>query len=310
MPSAFLRSASHELGHGFNMIHQSATGFGETGSDATIMTVSPSVASFVTANGGKFPDDIEFRFNKHVRHHLIHFPDIIVRPGGASWTAGHNTTVPEADQDRYWFEADELQLYVESQQKNIKLGEPLNLKLKLQNKTNYRITVPEFISPEYLYSKITVIDSRGKHNPMPSFVIKTDSGDFCDLDENGEKETLTSVFWSSKGFAFKQSGKHNVEVQITWNVDGIPFGVTATMSVWVDAPVTNADNEIASLLLDDEVGIWTMLGGAAHLCDANSRIAVAIKTHPKHKASMHMSKLSQQLASEKTKGKKEPEPVV
>jgi hypothetical protein len=303
VPQAFLRSACHEVGHGFNMIHQSATGAGEPGSDATVMTVSPGVASFVTANGGTFPDDIEFRFNDHVRHHLVHFPDMIVRPGGASFAAGHSTTVPEADQDRYWYESDELQLAIESEQHNVKLGEPLNLKLKLQNNAGYSITVPECISPEYLYSRITVIDCAGERTLMPTFVMKADSADLCDLKADEAIDAEIAVFWSSKGFAFKQPGKHSIEMQTLWNIDGVPFGVSATLAVWVDAPVSNADNDVASLLLDDEVGIWTMLGGAGHLDQANSRVAAAIKAHPKHAACTQMAKLVQKQASHKTSEK-------
>lgn len=303
VPAAFLRSASHEVGHGFNMMHQSITSIGESGSDATIMTTSPGVANFLASNGDTFPDDIEFRVNAHVRHHLVHFPDIVVRPGGASWAAGHSTTVPEADQDRYWYEADELQLDITSKQSNIKLGEPLNLSLNLQNNASYGITVPESISPEDLYSNITVINSAGERTPMPAFIIKTDSGDLCNLGAKETKEADASVFWSSKGFAFKNAGKHTVEVQILWNIDGVPFGVTATSDVWVDAPVSNADNEVASLLLNDAVGTWTMLGGAAHLEDASARIASAIKAHPKHAACTHMSRLMDKLMSAKTGGK-------
>ncbi len=295
VPAAFLRSASHEVGHGFNMMHQSSIGLGETGTDATVMTTSPGVASFVTSNGGTFPDDIEFRFNAHVRHHLIHFPDIIVRPGGASWAAGHTTTVPETDQERYWYQPDELQLDFESEQQNIKLGEPLNLKVKLQNKTAYTIIVPECISPEYLYSSIAVINTVGERTPMPALVLKPDSAELYDLEKDASKEAEVTVFWSSKGFAFQQPGKHNVGLQILWNIDGVPFGITATTNVWVDAPVSNADNEIASLLLDDEVGCWTMLGGADHLHDANSRITNAIEAHPQHEACIQMSKLAKNI---------------
>src|SRR5206468_10237199 len=38
---AFMRSASHELGHGFNQIHQEQEG----GADNSIMTTTPSVAN-------------------------------------------------------------------------------------------------------------------------------------------------------------------------------------------------------------------------------------------------------------------------
>ena len=83
-PRAFLRSASHELGHGFNQIHQEQEG----GADNSIMTTTPSVADVLgtatTGDPGVFPTDIHLGFNEHVRHHLTHFPDPTVRPGGIS----------------------------------------------------------------------------------------------------------------------------------------------------------------------------------------------------------------------------------
>lgn len=101
VPRAYLRSAAHEVGHGFNQQHQYFTEWGEPGSDNSIMTTTPEVADYLanptSRPPGVFPDDIDLRFNAHVRHHLIHFPDPVVRPGGMDFQAGHNTKVPEAD---------------------------------------------------------------------------------------------------------------------------------------------------------------------------------------------------------------------
>ena len=59
VPRAFLRSASHEVGHTFNQIHQELEG----GSDNSIMTTTPSVADVLFAQGKTFPDDIHLGFN-------------------------------------------------------------------------------------------------------------------------------------------------------------------------------------------------------------------------------------------------------
>lgn len=77
VPRAFLRSATHEVGHAFNQIHQ---GF-EGGNDNSIMTPTPGVASVLGA-GGTFPDGIVLAFNDRVKRHLRHYPDPAVRPGG------------------------------------------------------------------------------------------------------------------------------------------------------------------------------------------------------------------------------------
>src|SRR5207237_5232024 len=76
-PRSFLRSASHEVGHTFNQIHQELEG----GSDNSIMTTTPSVADVLFGQGKTFPNDIHLGFNDRVRRHLIHLPDPAVRPG-------------------------------------------------------------------------------------------------------------------------------------------------------------------------------------------------------------------------------------
>ena len=70
VPRAFLRSATHEVTHGFNQIHQENEG----GADNSIMTTSPGVADYLASHGGTFPDGIVLDFNDHVRHRLIHLP--------------------------------------------------------------------------------------------------------------------------------------------------------------------------------------------------------------------------------------------
>src|SRR2546423_14705402 len=76
VPRAFLRSASHEVGHGFNQIHQEQEG----GADNSIMTTTPSVADVLGGPPGGFPGDIHLAFNEHGRRHLVPLPDITVPP--------------------------------------------------------------------------------------------------------------------------------------------------------------------------------------------------------------------------------------
>lgn len=290
VPEAFLRSAAHEVGHGFNMQHQSLIHEGETGNDATVMTTSPSVANFLSINGKAFPDDIEFGFNSHVRRHLVHFPDIVVRPGGASWRVGHATEVPETDQDRNWYLPDELDFEIQLENDHLALGEPLEIELTLRSCVDYDIIVPERISPEYGYTRIIVIDPQGNRKPMPTFALHTDAGTLVELQPLDAIKGVATVFWSSRGFAFEQSGRHTIEIQTTWNFNGVAYGIVSRQQVWIDAAVSEADNEIASLLLRDEVGIWVMLGGADHIENAPGFILAASKCDSEHAACKRLIK--------------------
>lgn len=271
VPRAFLRSACHEVGHGFNQVHQE----NEAGADNSIMTTSPGVANVLggptTGAPGIFPDNIGLRFNDHVRHHLVHLPDIVVRPGGMTFTSGHFSMVPEVD--RQYFSAQELDLKLELVKAQIELGEPLGLAWVLVNHSQVPIPVPADIRVEAQHALVTVTDPGGIPKPMPSFVIQTERASIEPIDPGQELRAETQVFWGSQGFAFERPGRHTLEVRIVWTYRGVPFGVRASTDIWVNYPQSTADNDAAAALLHPEVGKYVALGGgASHLTEAVSRL--------------------------------------
>jgi len=272
VPRAYLRSASHELGHGFNQIHQEQEG----GADNSIMTTTPSVADVLgtaaTGQPGVFPTNINLGFNEHVRHHLIHFPDPTVRPGGMTFGSGHSSTVPSADTDRHYFASDEMELTVTPDHKQIHLGEPLLLTWTLTNKSGGPIPAPNDIRVEALYSYITVTNPSGTVRPMPTFTIECESAKIANLAPGKSLTAQTRVFWRSRGFAFERSGRHVIEVHVMWAITGVPFGVKGRTDVWVNFPQSDADNSAAATLLHPEVGVYVALGGGEHLTEAVSRL--------------------------------------
>lgn len=278
IPRAYLRSASHELGHGFNQIHQEQEG----GADNSIMTTTPSVADVLggpaTGQPGVFPTNIKLGFNDHVRNHLIHFPDPTVRPGGMTFGSGHSSVVPSADQDRHYFSPDDLELTVEGQQKQIALGEPLQLVWELKNNSQNPIPAPNDISTEALYANITVINPNGVIKNMPPFVILCEAAKIQDLPPGDSVRSTSRVYWSSRGFAFERTGRHIIEVHAVWSIAGVPFGVRGRTDVWVNYPQSSNDNDVASTLMHPEVGMYVALGGGDHLQTAVERLTRAFSS--------------------------------
>jgi len=270
VPRAFLRSACHEVGHGFNQIHQEQ----EAGADNSLMTTTPSVADVLggpaTGAPGVFPDQINLAFNDHVRHHLVHFPDVVVRPGGMTFGSGHSSSVPEAD--RYYFDPDELALTLDPVEPHIALGEPLELHWTLKNTSRREIPVPSDVGIEAQHAFVTVTDPRGRSKLMPSFVIQTENVSIQTLKPGKGLKAEARVFWSSRGFAFPEPGKYTIEVRIIWTTEGTPLGVKSSTDIWVDYPKTTTDNEAAAALLHPEVGKFVALGGGDHLVEAVTRI--------------------------------------
>lgn len=274
VPRAYLRSASHELGHGFNQIHQEQEG----GADNSIMTTTPSVADVLggpaTGLPGVFPTNIHLGFNDHVRHHLIHFPDPTVRPGGMTFGSGHSSFVPSADTDRHYLSADDLELRVTAEQRQIALGEPVGLRWELINNSGDPIPVPNDISTESLYATLEVINPNGVVKMMPPFVILCEGTRIENLDGGKSISASSRVYWSSRGFAFERTGRHVIELQVKWSIAGVPFGVRGRTDIWVNYPLTSTDNDVAATLMHPEVGMYVALGGGAnHLTDAVDRLS-------------------------------------
>ena len=272
VPRAFIRSASHELVHGFNQIHQEQEG----GADNSIMTTTPSVADVLggpaTGAPGIFPDQIRLAVNQHVRHHMIHFPDPLVRPGGHTFASGHTSVVPQAD--KYAFGPGELALEVTAGQAgSIALGEPLMLSWKLTNTGQETLPVPTDIGTAALYATVTVIDAKGRRREVRPFVIECEHTRIGSLEPGDSVSAETRVFWSTNGFAFTAPGSYEVEVSIDWTAMDVPCTVRATAPVFVSFPQSTGDNDAASTLLHEEVGMWVALGGdAPHLTEAVDRL--------------------------------------
>lgn len=270
VPRAFLRSACHELGHGFNQVHQE----GEGGADNSIMTTTPSVANVLGGPPGIFPDDINLAFNAHVRRHLIHWPDPLVRPGGHTFGSGHGgPAIPSPD--RQYFTAHELELRIDLASEAIEIGEPLKVAWTLTNNSQMAIPVPTDVSLEAQHAVLSVTRASGEERVMRSFIVRTDDVTIDGLQPAGVIGAETRVFWSANdGFAFEIPGRHRLDLEIAWSHGGVSFGARATADVWVNYPQTQADNDAARLLLAPEVGKYVALGGdAPHLTEAVDRLS-------------------------------------
>lgn len=285
VPRAFLRSASHEITHGFNQIHQENEG----GADNSIMTTSPGVANSLAASGQSFPNDIFLGFNDHVRHHLIHLPDIVVRPGGMTFTAGHNgIPVPQADtgSDELLIEHPAIKLDFKPGKDRVKIGEPLELSWELTNISDQAVKAPNNVGIAFEFAEIRVTKPGGTTLDMPPYFIMCDSSILTDLKPNAKQTAKHNLFWSTQGFAFETPGKHTVQLEISWGSNGAKVGASATADIYVDYPVTERDNDIIAKMMHDEVGKYIALGGhASHLKEAVKRIGAVLREHEDHPVS-------------------------
>ncbi|MEO5685492.1 MAG: hypothetical protein ABIQ88_22790 [Chitinophagaceae bacterium] len=296
VPRAFIRSAAHELGHTCNMQHQELEG----GADNSIMTTTPSVAnvlgSATTGAPGVFPTNIHLGFNAHCRHHLIHFPDPVVRPGAMNWTAGHpalgGAFAPSADGGRIFISADAVRFTIKTQSEQVKIGEPLLIAWEVENNSQEDIPMPNDIGVNIDYTMISVTDRDGNVTNMNNFVLECEHSSIQSLAPGKKLAAATNLFWSSNGFAFNKPGQHTIDISVRWTSNGIPYGLHASKKVWVDYPSGDKENEIAMNMMNEEVGMFVALGGNAyHLKGAVSRIQNVMKIDPKNAVAKAVGKM-------------------
>jgi hypothetical protein len=269
---AYLRSATHEITHTFNQIHQEQ----ETAADNSIMTTTPSVADVLggptTGAPGVFPDQINLAVNATVRHHLNHMPDPVIRPGGWPFASWFGTAVPQAA-DHHQFDPSELELTVTAPAGDVVLGQPFELSWTLTNRSDASLVVPNDVSLEALFASMTVTDAEGRARPYRPFAIICDAAKLAELEPGASVSASHRVFWSTEGFAFPRAGTYHVTVAVTWAAGGVPVGVEDGVDMFVGFPTSEADNRAAALVLNPEVGRWVALGGGAyHLTEATSRL--------------------------------------
>jgi hypothetical protein len=294
-PRAFIRSASHEVGHTFNQIHQELEG----GSDNSIMTTTPSVADVLAAAGQTFPDDINLGFNARVRRHLVHLPDPAVRPGAMEFF-GFAVTAPEADQVAW---PPELALRLEVDEEIVNLGEPLSLKWTLTNEGDHSFLVPGRIEIHDLTARVSVTDADGKVTFLrPAEQQVCPVNPLIELAPGKSLTGSTTVFWGRDGFTFEKPGRHTVEVILLWQVSAANIGVTAETNIWVSYPVTEKENRVAAIMLDPDVGRAVAYGMVQPNSRAAQRIAEVMGVQETHPAYTKLKKIG--LVKEDKKKKK------
>ena len=276
VPRAFLRSATHEVGHAFNQIHQ---GF-EGGNDNSIMTPTPGVAATIGL-GGTFPDQINLGFNETVKRHLRHLPDPAVRPGAMDFF-GSAIAAPEAA-DVLWLDAVDVDVSLSSD--HVSLGEPVDLDFRLTNRGDASLPAPDGLDVESLTARVSVTDPSGLLTFMrPAVVDSCPSIRIKELEPGDSVGGSTKLYWGREGFAFAVPGRHRVEVILLWYVAGVPVATSAARDVYVAYPTTSEDNEIAALLLDPEVGAAVSAGDVAGFTRAAERIQRAVTAAEGHPA--------------------------
>jgi hypothetical protein len=243
------------------------------------MTTTNNLATFIGL-GGTFPDDINLAFNERVKKHLRHLPDLAVRPGAIDFF--NSAVVSPEPADVAWLEEVELNLKASSERP--RLGEPVTVEFTLENTGDVPLPLPASLDQESMTVRVSVIDPDGTITFMrPAFVESCPESTLQKLGAGESVSGSSIVFWGPDGFAFETPGRHVVEVIALWEIAGVPVATSAEHEIFVRYPVSDRDNEVASLLLDPEVGaaiVARTVIGRERAAERLKRASVGAKTHP------------------------------
>ena len=114
--------------------------------------------------------------------------------------------------------------------------------------------------------------------------------------------SASRIFWSRRGFAFEQPGRHEVNVVLIWEDGGAYFAVEASAEVWVNYPISERDNEIAALMMNDEVGRYILTGNGKRFASGARRIDEVIKKHKNHDVSKTLAQILRKDRPRKKRG--------
>lgn len=276
VPRAYLRSATHEVGHAFNQIHQGD----EAGIDNSIMSSTPSVATVLGASG-TFPDGIALAFNETVKRHLRHYPDPAVRPGAMEYFGATVNAPQPADVD--W--VSNLRLDVVTSTARARLGQPITLEWTVTNEDAGPVAVPDRITTETLIARVNVTDPGGRITFMrPPVLDACFTAHVVALERGASVSGSTTLFWGRHGFAFETPGRHRVEVILLWRLAGAPIAAAGETDVFVEYPVSDEDNEVAALMLHPEVGKAVCAGDVTGFGEGGDRVRSVLDRAGAHPA--------------------------
>jgi hypothetical protein len=256
---AYFRAAVHELGHAMGLAHNlTDVGFMNTTEEIAGRAVAPQ----------RFPENIQWSFAPVDAGRLRHLPDATVRPGGVPWrpsVAG----VPISADDA---EPDGVELEVEPLLAAVPIGAPVRVELRLSNQGD--VAVPADLSLDAGFLSGTVTDPSGTTRSFGSLLACPDGQRLADAELVAGSMTLLR---GAEGALFPLAGAHTVEVDVRWQLDGVPVRITGSGAVMVTPAFDDAHAQAALAVLTTPDVVLTLALGGDHLPEGQAAIAAALE---------------------------------
>ncbi|KAJ6131681.1 hypothetical protein N7471_006896 [Penicillium samsonianum] len=248
----YFRTAVHEVGHAFGLLHNLSNQY--------FMDTSDQIAAAGELVPPKFPQNIKWNFAEIDLRRLRHYPDIFVRPGGVPFAAASETTPIISPSDTE-IEVPDLKLEVQPLLRVVPLGAPVRVTIKLTNTSSTPIRAPSDISFKSGFVRGYVTDVSGPPRTFSPLVL-TDENPINDLQPGESVDAELTLLRGPDGALFPKAGVSDVTVKINWAVGDAVAAVVGKATVMVTCHEDAKHAEAAhKVLATPDAHLVLVLGG-------------------------------------------------
>jgi hypothetical protein len=278
-----LYTCVHEFGHGFNLLHswQKSRGRPPTPNRPGALSWMNYPWNF-PGGPAAFWSAFAFQFDDQEVVHLRHaFRDNVVmggNPFAVGSALGHDAgwTDPERDESG-------LRLSLIAP-RSVPYGVPVTVDLELRGTTERGTVVPTVLGPRPGSVDIAIRQPGGTSVVFAPLLLHCRGEEGRQRLRAGDEPVRDSAFihYGEDGFVFDQPGRYTLRARYAAHDGSSVLSQLAT--VLVQAPVSEADNEVADLVFGEEQGVLMSVLGSDHpsLRSGNEALMEIIERHPGH----------------------------
>ena len=258
----YFRTAVHEIGHAMGLYHNTVdNGFMNT-------------TGVIAANPGVFPSNIQWSFNAADAQRLRHMPDPWVRPGIIPFGQpyGYAPISPTDMMDM----GGAMALRVEPLLDSVPIGAPVRVRVTLTNNIDAPIDAPQSVSLKSEHVSGRVVDPSGASRSFRSVMRCIEEHDHEVLKAGASIYADITLLRGSEGALFPSSGVHQVEIDVAWELDGMPVRVSARASIMVTPPMDGSHAKAALVTLAAPDLLLTLALGGDHLDEGVGALQTAM----------------------------------
>jgi hypothetical protein len=263
----YFRTAVHEIGHAMELYHNTI--------DLGFLNTTDVIAAAGTASN-PFPNNIKWNYAPNDQDRLRHFPDVAVRPGGIPFGVSHGS-IPISDladetadavTDQAGLFDEMLQLNVTPVREVFPLGAPVRLDFTISNISHTEMEIPADLSMKKADVYGFVTDPAGTKRSFSPLMHCADLDEMQVLKPGKNAGDSVTLLRGKEGPLFRQAGYHTIELNVAWDINGIPVNVKGNCSVMVTPATEDEHAKVAKAIFDNADTHLVLVLGGDHLTDA------------------------------------------